>query len=176
MARRISMSTQGELLDTIGARYRAADRRQRRRSWTSSLRSAGITASMRSAGSVANLTAVCRDWFRARECGRAMSDFKGRHFDGEIVLWAVRWYCRYGVSYRDLEQMMGEASRLTIQRSTAGFRGMRPKSRNGCVGSGRRSSPQAAIDLIADVEIRAELSRQEDLGRAASTVAAGTAV
>jgi len=24
------------------------------------------------------------------------------------VLWAVRWYCRYGVSYRDLEQMMGE--------------------------------------------------------------------
>ena len=37
-----------------------------------------------------------------------MSDFKGRHFEGEIVLWAVRWYCRYGVSYRDLEQMMGE--------------------------------------------------------------------
>jgi len=37
-----------------------------------------------------------------------MSEFKGRHFEGEIVLWAVRWYCRYGVSYRDLEQMMGE--------------------------------------------------------------------
>jgi hypothetical protein len=34
-----------------------------------------------------------------------VSDFKGRHFEGEIVLWAVRWYCRYGVSYRDLEQM-----------------------------------------------------------------------
>ena len=32
-----------------------------------------------------------------------MSDFKGRHFRGEIVLWAVRWYCRYAVSYRDLE-------------------------------------------------------------------------
>lgn len=29
-----------------------------------------------------------------------MSDFKGRHFEGEIVPWAVRWYCRYGVSYR----------------------------------------------------------------------------
>jgi len=37
-----------------------------------------------------------------------MSDFKGRHFEGEIVLWAVRWYCRYGVSYRGLEQMIGE--------------------------------------------------------------------
>jgi hypothetical protein len=26
-----------------------------------------------------------------------MTDFKGRHFEGEIVLWAVRWYCRYGM-------------------------------------------------------------------------------
>ena len=37
-----------------------------------------------------------------------MSDFKGRHFGGEIVLWAVRWYCRYPISYRDLETMMVE--------------------------------------------------------------------
>ena len=37
-----------------------------------------------------------------------MSDFKGRHFGGEIVLWAVRWYCRYGISYRGLEQMTAE--------------------------------------------------------------------
>lgn len=37
-----------------------------------------------------------------------MSDFKWRHFQGELILWAVRWYCRYGISYRDLEQMMGE--------------------------------------------------------------------
>ena len=31
-----------------------------------------------------------------------MSDFKGRHFRGEIVLWEVRWYWRYAISYRDL--------------------------------------------------------------------------
>jgi transposase-like protein len=37
-----------------------------------------------------------------------MSDFKWRHFQGEVILQAVRWYGRYGVSYRDLEQMMGE--------------------------------------------------------------------
>ena len=37
-----------------------------------------------------------------------MSDFKWRHFQGDVILWAVRWYCRYGISYRDLEQMMGE--------------------------------------------------------------------
>ena len=40
-----------------------------------------------------------------------MSEFKGRHFRGEIVLWAVRWYCRYAVSYRDLEAMMTGARR-----------------------------------------------------------------
>ena len=32
---------------------------------------------------------------RDGRCG-PVSDFKGRHFEGEIVLWAVRWYCRYG--------------------------------------------------------------------------------
>ena len=40
----------------------------------------------------------------------AMADsvFKGRHFAPELILLCVRWYCRYGVSYRDLEQMMAE--------------------------------------------------------------------
>ncbi len=37
-----------------------------------------------------------------------MGDFKWRHFRGEIILWAVRWYCRYGISYRELEEMMKE--------------------------------------------------------------------
>lgn len=36
-----------------------------------------------------------------------MSDFKWRHFQGDVILWAVRWYCRYGVSYRDLERAFG---------------------------------------------------------------------
>jgi transposase-like protein len=30
------------------------------------------------------------------------------HFVGEIILWAVRWYCKYGISYRELEEMMEE--------------------------------------------------------------------
>ncbi len=37
-----------------------------------------------------------------------MNDFKWRHFQGEIILGAVRWYCKYGISYRDLEEMMLE--------------------------------------------------------------------
>ena len=68
---------------------------------------------------------------------RAVSDFKGRHFEGEVVLWAVRWYCRYGVSYRDLEQMLGErALWLTTARSTAGSRSMCPRWRSGYAGIG----------------------------------------
>jgi len=37
-----------------------------------------------------------------------MSDFKWRHFKGEMILGCVRWYCKYGISYRDLEEMMLE--------------------------------------------------------------------
>ena len=35
-------------------------------------------------------------------------DFKWRHFRGEIILWAVRWHCRYGISCRDLDEMPEE--------------------------------------------------------------------
>jgi len=35
-------------------------------------------------------------------------DFNGRHFEREIVLWGVRWYVAYPVSYRQLEEMMEE--------------------------------------------------------------------
>lgn len=34
--------------------------------------------------------------------------FKWRHFQAEIILLNVRWYCRYALSYRDLEEMMQE--------------------------------------------------------------------
>jgi len=34
--------------------------------------------------------------------------FSGRHFLRDVILWAVRRYCRYGVSYRGLEEMLTE--------------------------------------------------------------------
>src|SRR3546814_17044643 len=37
-----------------------------------------------------------------------MTDFKWRHFQGDVILWAVRWYCRYPISYSDLEEMLAE--------------------------------------------------------------------
>jgi len=36
------------------------------------------------------------------------SPFKWSHFDAEIILLCVRWYPRYSLSYRDLEEMMLE--------------------------------------------------------------------
>ena len=46
-----------------------------------------------------------------------MNDFKGRHFGGEIVLWAVRWYRRYAVSYHDLKAIMTERG-VAVDHST----------------------------------------------------------
>jgi hypothetical protein len=37
-----------------------------------------------------------------------MSDFKGRRFPTDVILVCVRWYCKYGISYRDLEEIMAE--------------------------------------------------------------------
>src|SRR5437762_3399382 len=34
--------------------------------------------------------------------------FKWRHFEKTIILRAVRWYLRYALSYRDLEEIMVE--------------------------------------------------------------------
>src|SRR5215472_16158228 len=34
--------------------------------------------------------------------------FKWRHFQAEIILLCVRWYLRYALSYRDLEEIMQE--------------------------------------------------------------------
>jgi transposase-like protein len=32
--------------------------------------------------------------------------FKGRQFTAEVILWAVRWYLMFPISYRDLEFML----------------------------------------------------------------------
>jgi putative transposase len=37
-----------------------------------------------------------------------MMEFKGSHFEREVILWGVRWYVAYPISYRQLEEMMQE--------------------------------------------------------------------
>jgi IS6 family transposase len=43
--------------------------------------------------------------------------FKWRHYESEIILTCVRWYLRYALSYRDLEEMMTERG-LSVDHST----------------------------------------------------------
>lgn len=43
--------------------------------------------------------------------------FKWRHFEADIILLCVRWYLRYSLSYRDLEEMMAERG-LSVDHTT----------------------------------------------------------
>jgi IS6 family transposase len=48
---------------------------------------------------------------------RNSSPFKWRHFEPTIILLCVRWYCRFQLSFRDLEEMMRERG-LSVDHST----------------------------------------------------------
>ncbi len=43
--------------------------------------------------------------------------FKWRHYESEIILTCVRWYLRYALSHRDLEEIMTERG-LSVDHST----------------------------------------------------------
>ena len=43
--------------------------------------------------------------------------FKGRHFEAEIIVLCVRWYLRFGLSFRNLEELMAERN-LTVDHVT----------------------------------------------------------
>lgn len=52
-------------------------------------------------------------------------DFKGAHYPNSVILYAVYSYVRFGVSYRDLEQLMAErgvaVDHATLNPSADGF-------------------------------------------------------
>ena len=43
--------------------------------------------------------------------------FKGRHFDRSVIMLCVRWYLAYGLSLRNLEEMMAERG-VTVDHAT----------------------------------------------------------
>ena len=45
---------------------------------------------------------------RARPLVQVRSAFTGFRFPPEVILLAVRWYLRYGLSFRDLEELLAE--------------------------------------------------------------------
>jgi hypothetical protein len=48
--------------------------------------------------------------------------FCGRHFPDDVISLAVRWYLRYSLSYRDLEEILAERGRFggSFDRVTVG--------------------------------------------------------
>ncbi|GHO89969.1 hypothetical protein KSF_000170 [Reticulibacter mediterranei] len=44
--------------------------------------------------------------------------FKWRHFQSDIILLCVRWYLRYSLSYRDLEEIMLERGLPVVDHTT----------------------------------------------------------
>jgi len=58
-----------------------------------------------------------RIWYRDSVSRKRPELFRGRHFQDEIIILCVRWYLRYSLSYRDLEEMMAERG-LTVDHVT----------------------------------------------------------
>jgi hypothetical protein len=98
-----------------------------------------------------------------------MSDFKGRRFPTDIILVCVRWYCKFGISYRDLEDMMSERGVFLVRAgrlSEVIMDDHRPTSsgRAGIAeleaGNARRESPRGA-DALKRLESERGLLVQE---------------
>jgi transposase-like protein len=55
---------------------------------------------------------------------RPDSAFGGFRFPAEVIVLAVRWYLRYGLSYRDVEELLVERSvevdHVTVYRRVSG--------------------------------------------------------
>ena len=47
-------------------------------------------------------------WYGESVSQKRPALFRGRHFEDVVILLCVRWYLRYSLSYRDLQEMMAE--------------------------------------------------------------------
>jgi transposase-like protein len=55
------------------------------------------------------------DWLDERSLRRSV--FAGFRFPPEVISVAVRWYLRYGLSYRDVEELLAERG-ITVDHVT----------------------------------------------------------
>jgi len=63
----------------------------------------------------------------SRQSIAAGSAFVGFRYPPEVIVLAVRWYLRYGLSYRDVEELLAERGvEVDHVRSTAGCCGSLP--------------------------------------------------
>jgi transposase, IS6 family len=52
-----------------------------------------------------------------RRVSASRSSFAGFHFPPDVIMIAVRWYLRYGLSYRDVEELLAERG-ITVDHVT----------------------------------------------------------
>ena len=57
---------------------------------------------------------------RCRRVPALRSSFAGFRFPPDVITLAVRWYLRYGLSYRDVEELLAE-SRFAKSATAAGL-------------------------------------------------------
>ncbi len=77
--------------------------------------------------------------------------FKWRHFQSKIILLCVRWYLRYPLSYRHLEEMMGERG-LLIDHTTGAMRFcevLKPRTEIGYFGMRSQRNKPGFIENMA---------------------------
>ena len=74
-------------------------------SWYSSFWTGSVALTQRTRASVGGLVKRTR---RPGPPVRMSLGFTGFRFPPEVILLAVRWYLRYGLSYRDLEELLAE--------------------------------------------------------------------
>jgi hypothetical protein len=80
-------------------------------------------------GSVALAIGCCRvETDRAINSGSGSSAPAGYRFPREVIAVAVRWYVRYGLCYRDVEELLAERGIRVDHRSTGGCRRSRRSS------------------------------------------------
>ena len=76
---------------------------------------------------------------------RARSEFAGFRFPPEVITLAVRWYLRFGLSYRDVEELLAErgveVDHTTVFRGAVALLGRGRRKRLACqVGQMARAS------------------------------------
>src|SRR3954453_1690583 len=89
-----------------------------------------------------------------REPGSA---FAGFQFPSEVILLAVRWYLRYGLSYRDLEELLAErgieVDHVTLYRWVQRFKPLLiDAARTGRARQSHAVRPQGWCSAVATVE------------------------
>src|SRR5258707_13070225 len=75
---------------------------------------------------------------------RATSVFAGFRFSPDVISVAVRWYLRYGLSYRDVEELLAERG-ITVDHVTIYRRGERVTPAVARTAQGSRPPPRGRL-------------------------------